>query len=358
MRLGAHERDVAREPPLPQGLGGAHARQRGTDDDDPRHGHRGYGRRSAEHDGAVAEHEDAPLDVGAHRSGEHDGLEVTAPAGELGDVVTVGHVGDVLGDDWTLVEVRGHVVRGGPDDLDTPVVGLSVRIGPDERRKERMVDVDHPSEPVHREVAGQHEHVAREHDELDVERPEQVAERPLLIAAGIVSRSHRHVVEGHGERAGQRSGIVVVRHDGAHVESEVAISGAGQQVGSAMQLARAQDRGSGTVRECIEGELHRPVGRQRGEALPQGVEGRRAGMSELDALKEHRIGGVRVLLGVDDVAPRRSDPAGDRRHDSGAIGTRDEEHGDGIHDGGDDGNRTHDLLLAKQALYQLSYVPG
>jgi hypothetical protein len=25
--------------------------------------------------------------------------------------------------------------------------------------------------------------------------------------------------------------------------------------------------------------------------------------------------------------------------------------------GGDDGNRTHDLLLAKQALYQLSYVP-
>ena len=24
---------------------------------------------------------------------------------------------------------------------------------------------------------------------------------------------------------------------------------------------------------------------------------------------------------------------------------------------GDDGNRTHDLLLAKQALYQLSYVP-
>ena len=28
------------------------------------------------------------------------------------------------------------------------------------------------------------------------------------------------------------------------------------------------------------------------------------------------------------------------------------------HGGGDDGNRTHDLLLAKQALYQLSYVPG
>lgn len=26
-------------------------------------------------------------------------------------------------------------------------------------------------------------------------------------------------------------------------------------------------------------------------------------------------------------------------------------------DGGDDGNRTHDLLLAKQMLYQLSYVP-
>ncbi len=31
--------------------------------------------------------------------------------------------------------------------------------------------------------------------------------------------------------------------------------------------------------------------------------------------------------------------------------------GNGDTNGGDDGNRTHDLLLAKQALYQLSYVP-
>ena len=31
--------------------------------------------------------------------------------------------------------------------------------------------------------------------------------------------------------------------------------------------------------------------------------------------------------------------------------------GNGKANGGDDGNRTHDLLLAKQALYQLSYVP-
>ena len=31
--------------------------------------------------------------------------------------------------------------------------------------------------------------------------------------------------------------------------------------------------------------------------------------------------------------------------------------GNGEKSGGDDGNRTHDLLLAKQALYQLSYVP-
>ena len=29
----------------------------------------------------------------------------------------------------------------------------------------------------------------------------------------------------------------------------------------------------------------------------------------------------------------------------------------GLFLGGDDGNRTHDLLLAKQMLYQLSYVP-
>ncbi len=46
-------------------------------------------------------------------------------------------------------------------------------------------------------------------------------------------------------------------------------------------------------------------------------------------------------------------------HDNGAAIDRTEaetpiEQGFG---GGDDGNRTHDLLLAKQMLYQLSYVP-
>ena len=51
---------------------------------------------------------------------------------------------DVLLDDRPLVEVRGHVVRGRPDELDAPRERLVVGLGALERRQERVVDVDHP----------------------------------------------------------------------------------------------------------------------------------------------------------------------------------------------------------------------
>ena len=41
---------------------------------------------------------------------------------------------DLLLDDRTLVEVGGHVVRGGADQLDPAVVGLVVRLGALEAR--------------------------------------------------------------------------------------------------------------------------------------------------------------------------------------------------------------------------------
>ena len=60
------------------------------------------------------------------------------------DVVAVRDVHGVLLDDRALVEVGGRVVRGRADELDAAVVGLAVRVGADERRQERVVDVDDP----------------------------------------------------------------------------------------------------------------------------------------------------------------------------------------------------------------------
>ena len=80
-------------------------------------------------------------------------------------------------------------------------------------------------------------------------------------------------------------------------------------------------------------------------------------MCELNTLKEHGVFGVGVLLGVHDVSANRCNPSCNRSNNAGLVGARDQKNGRRVHSGGDDGNRTHDLLLAKQALYQLSYVP-
>ena len=80
-------------------------------------------------------------------------------------------------------------------------------------------------------------------------------------------------------------------------------------------------------------------------------------MCELNTLEEHRIRIIGVLFCVNNVSANRSDPGGYGSDNALAIRARNEQDGGGIQSGGDDGNRTHDLLLAKQALYQLSYVP-
>mgnify|MGYP003296564353 CR=1 FL=1 len=52
------------------------------------------------------------------------------------------HPHDVLLDNRAFVEVVGHVVGSGADKFDAALLGPTVRGSPDERRQERMVDVD------------------------------------------------------------------------------------------------------------------------------------------------------------------------------------------------------------------------
>jgi len=74
--------------------------------------------------------------------------------------------GGVLLDDRAGVQLGGHVVAGGPDQLDSPIEGLVVGTGPGERGQEAVVDVDDaPGVPL-AEVGrddlhepGQHHHV-------------------------------------------------------------------------------------------------------------------------------------------------------------------------------------------------------
>lgn len=79
----------------------------------------------------------------ADGAGEDAPFDLATEPDEVGDGVAVGNVGDVLVDDLPRVQLVGYVVSGRPDHLHTALVRPSIRVCPDERREERMVDVNY-----------------------------------------------------------------------------------------------------------------------------------------------------------------------------------------------------------------------
>ena len=71
----------------------------------------------------------------------------------LGDVVAVAHPLHVLLDDRTAVELLRHIVGRGADELHPAIIRLLVRLAADERRQERMVNIDDPIRELLDELA-------------------------------------------------------------------------------------------------------------------------------------------------------------------------------------------------------------
>lgn len=109
------------------------------------------------------------FEVGANGPCQNDRLEVSSFPRELGHRVAVGHTCDLLVEDRSFVEFFGHVVRGGPDQLHTPVMSLAVGVGSDEGREERVMNVDDPRSIGVDQDGRQDLHVAGQHHEIDVE---------------------------------------------------------------------------------------------------------------------------------------------------------------------------------------------
>ena len=103
----------------------------------------------------------------AHGAAEHGALEVASLADHIFDGIAVRDTGYFLFDDWTFIEIHGHVVTRGPDQLHSAQEGLMVRFGADESGEKRMMNVDDAIGLVGNEVFTQHLHVAGQHDQLD-----------------------------------------------------------------------------------------------------------------------------------------------------------------------------------------------
>ena len=61
--------------------------------------------------------------MGLDRAGEDEALDVAADPHQVVDLVAVADPGHVLVDDRAGVELLGHVVGGGADQLDAALVG-------------------------------------------------------------------------------------------------------------------------------------------------------------------------------------------------------------------------------------------
>ena len=125
------------------------------------------------------------LEVRTDGASQNDRLEVASFAREFGHRVTVRHPCDFLVEDRALVEILGDVVRSGPDQLHTAIVGLTIRIGADEGGQERVVDVDDSRSIGVDQDGGQNLHVARQNDEVDVEGSQRFQHLCFLGRLGV-----------------------------------------------------------------------------------------------------------------------------------------------------------------------------
>ena len=238
----------------------------------------------------------------------------------------MGHAGDVLRDDRPLVEVGGGVVGGRADHLHPPLVGLVVGLGADERRQQRVVDVDDLVRVARHELLAEHLHVAGQHQQLDARL---VGERDdLRLLGGLVTGHDRQVVERHPEERAGLGVVGVVAHDEGDVGVQLAGAPAGQQVEQAVRLAGGQHADACDV-------LGQPQLALHPEAVADLAEGRQhlggfereAVELELHPLEEQPVVVVGVLVDLDDVRAVPGEEFGDGGDDAAGVFAGQQQHG-------------------------------
>ena len=110
------------------------------------------------------------FEVGSYRSCQNDRLEVATFACEFGDRITVSDTGDFLIENRSFVKFFGHVVRSGSDELHAAIVSLAIRVGSDESREKRVVNVDDARTICVDDPRRQDLHVSSQHDQIDAKR--------------------------------------------------------------------------------------------------------------------------------------------------------------------------------------------
>ena len=267
------------------------------------------------------------LGVPAHGLRERGALDVAAAGHEVGGGLGVGHRLHGLRDDRALVQVGGHVVGGGADELHAAFVRLVVGAGALEGGQERVVDVDgHPGQ-VPAQLVREDLHVAGQDHQLDVELGDQVAQPVLRGLLGVPARGvlgDGHVDEGHAVEGGERLQVQVVRDHHGDLDGQGAGALLEEQVVEGVPVLGAHHEGAHAVRRVPQAHAHAELLAHRRERLLDVLPHGRG--HELHAHEE--VAGVRgvVLLRLGDVRLHAQQGARHGVHDALAVRAGQREH--------------------------------
>ncbi len=257
-------------------------------------------------------------------AGEHRPLDVPAQGHQILGALGVRDADDVLLDDRSGIEVGGHVVAGGADELYAAGVGLVVRTGADETGQEAVVNVDDPSRVPVTDLRGHDLHVTGQYHHVTVHTLE--ARTDLLKGRCFAVGPYRDVDERDAGGFGQRSQFGVVGDDQGNGTGEVTASPAVEQVGEAVVLPTGQDdhilRNVRVAQVPVEVQL----GSQRAEPTVESgdIEGERLGQ-DLDALEEPPGVEIPMLRRLEDPSTVSGYEPGHPGHDADPVGTGDGE---------------------------------
>jgi hypothetical protein len=129
------------------------------------------------------------LKVQSNCSSKGRAFHIPPFANKVFDFVAMTHRRDALGNDRARVEFGRDVMRRGTNELDAALMRPVIRLRTGKGRKERMMDVDHPSVPTLRDRFGKNPHVASQHYKIGFEFIEYRGKRSLLRCARISSEA-------------------------------------------------------------------------------------------------------------------------------------------------------------------------
>eukprot|EP01136_Pigoraptor_vietnamica_P025315 Opistho-1_new@79202 len=275
-------------------------------------------RPSAEDHGPVAVHQHPVLGMPLDRARQGHALDIAAHGHELLGRQAVVDAGDLLLDDGSFVQVRGHVMGGGADQLDTALIGLVIGLGALEAGQEAVVDVDGPAREVVAQARTQDLHIARQHHQIDLVLFDHLDDlallRGLLLLAGI---QQREVVEGDVVRGGQLVEVAVVADDGRDLNGQMAGLHTEQQVVEAMAQLGDQQQHAGLGLAVHQLPVHLQA---RGQGAEGAAHGSHLGRGfEGDAHEEALMVGIAMLGRGQDIAPLLQQETGHRMDDAGLV---------------------------------------